>query len=105
MTPRKENTTMSSPDYRSVHLLVSGRVQGVGFRFFAVNRANRHGLTGWVRNLPDGRVEILAEGDPRSLAAFVEDVREGPGSALVANVQEEWQDIQAPRHGRFSVAF
>ncbi|MFW6180961.1 MAG: acylphosphatase [Spirochaetota bacterium] len=96
---------MPESDYRSVHLLVSGRVQGVGFRFFSVNHAHRLGLTGWVRNLPDGRVEILAEGDPRSLAAFVEDVREGPSSALVTDVQEEWQDIRAPRHGKFSIAW
>lgn len=96
---------MPPENYRSVHLLVSGRVQGVGFRFFAINRAHRYGLAGWVKNLPDGSVEILAEGEPETLSLFVEDVREGPSSARVAGVQEEWRDITAPRHGGFSIAY
>jgi acylphosphatase len=54
----------------------SGDVQGVGFRYTACRVADQHGVTGWVRNLPDGAVECVAEGAPAGLDAFVEDLRE-----------------------------
>jgi acylphosphatase len=54
----------------------SGRVQGVGFRYTAQAIARRYDVTGYVRNLPDGRVELIAEGDRHELAAFLDDVRE-----------------------------
>ena len=66
--------------------LVSGRVQGVGFRFFAEDAARREGLQGWVRNLPDGRVEIVAEGEAEAVARFESAVRQGPRSARVDGV-------------------
>jgi acylphosphatase len=62
---------------------LSGRVQGVGFRVFAWTAAAREGLHGWVRNLPDGRVEILAEGDVEALERFEHHVRHGPPGARV----------------------
>ncbi|GIW39526.1 MAG: acylphosphatase [Candidatus Binatia bacterium] len=80
-----------------VHLLVSGRVQGVGFRFSALDHARRLGLTGWVRNLPDGRVEIVAEGDPERIERFVRWCHEGPPGALVTHVEEE----RLPASGEF----
>lgn len=89
----------------AVHLHISGRVQGVGFRFFAVNQASQYGVTGWVRNLMDGRVEIEAEGEMEKLRMFLEDVRRGPGAGHVSGVDEEWREIEAPRHRRFSVAY
>ena len=67
--------------------LVEGEVQGVGFRYFAVRRALRIGVSGWVRNLPDGRVEALAEGTSTALAEFEAALRRGPDMALVTNVQ------------------
>jgi acylphosphatase len=67
--------------------LVSGRVQGVGFRFFVVRQAQRLGLAGWVRNLPDGRVEFEAAGEPSVLAALVEAVRRGPPQADITGVE------------------
>ena len=67
--------------------LVEGEVQGVGFRYFAVRRALRIGVSGWVRNLPDGRVEALAEGTVAALAEFEAALRRGPDMALVTNVQ------------------
>ena len=67
--------------------LVEGEVQGVGFRYFAVRRALRIGVSGWVRNLPDGRVEALAEGTEEALAEFEAALRRGPDMALVTNVQ------------------
>ena len=63
--------------------IISGRVQGVGFRYFAEESAAREGLHGWVRNLPDGRVEIAAEGDADALERFERRVRHGPPGARV----------------------
>jgi acylphosphatase len=67
---------------------ISGEVQGVGFRFFAQRAAARHQVTGYVRNLPDGRVEALAEGPPRNVEAFKNDLATGPAHAQVENVEE-----------------
>jgi acylphosphatase len=67
--------------------LVSGRVQGVGFRYFAQDVANREGLSGQVRNLPDGRVEVLAEGDEESLMRLEAALWRGPSHARVENVE------------------
>jgi acylphosphatase len=68
-------------------ILVSGRVQGVGFRFFTQAAAIREGLHGWVRNLPDGRVEISAEGEAEALDRFEHAVRHGPRGARVEDVE------------------
>jgi acylphosphatase len=67
--------------------VVSGRVQGVGFRFFAEDIARREGLQGVVRNLPDGRVEAIAEGDDESLARLEAALRRGPSHARVERVE------------------
>ncbi len=61
--------------------LISGRVQGVGFRFFVQAAAAREGLHGWVENRPDGQVAILAEGERESLDRFDHHVRRGPAGA------------------------
>jgi acylphosphatase len=66
--------------------VISGRVQGVGFRYFTQDRAILEGLTGWVRNLPDGRVEALAEGDVDAVTRFERALRTGPRSARVERV-------------------
>jgi len=66
--------------------LVSGRVQGVGFRYFAERIAAREGIHGWVRNLPDGRVEASAEGDAEAVERFERAVRHGPPAARVDDV-------------------
>jgi acylphosphatase len=63
--------------------LVSGRVQGVGFRFFTEAAAAREGLHGWVSNTPDGRVEILAQGDAEALERFEHAIAHGPRMARV----------------------
>ena len=67
--------------------LISGRVQAVGFRWFAESAASREGLHGWVRNLPDGRVEALAEGDAEALERFERALRHGPPAARVDTVE------------------
>jgi acylphosphatase len=69
------------------HALVCGRVQGVGFRCSCYYEARRLGLSGWVRNRPDGDVEIWAEGDTEKLDAFLQWLRRGPPGARVDQVQ------------------
>jgi acylphosphatase len=69
------------------HYLVEGRVQGVGFRFFVRTAAAREGLHGWVRNLPGGSVEIVAEGEVEALDRFEHQIRQGPRSSYVARVE------------------
>lgn len=69
------------------HFLISGRVQGVGFRISTQHEAQSLGLHGWVRNLPDGRVEILAWGDSRAMQAFETWCRHGPPHARVTDTE------------------
>jgi acylphosphatase len=69
--------------------LVSGRVQRVGFRYFTQDIASREGLTGYVRNLPDGRVEVVAEGDEASLTRLEAALWQGPSHARVEDVEIE----------------
>jgi acylphosphatase len=73
-----------------VWLLAKGRVQGVGFRFSAIDEARQLGLTGWVRNTRDGHVELVAEGDPPRLRSFVAWCHAGPPGALVRDVEQKW---------------
>ena len=68
-------------------IFVSGRVQGIGYRDWVVRTAQRNRLTGFVRNLKDGRVEILAAGGEEPLQALVESCREGPAMARVDHVE------------------
>ncbi len=77
--------------------VLSGRVQRVGFRFFAFDAADREGLTGFVRNLPDGRVEILVEGESEAVHRFEMAIRQGPRGARVDAVET---DVVAPTGSR-----
>jgi acylphosphatase len=78
-------------------VLMGGRVQGVAFRQQAVEEALRLGVTGWVRNLPDGRVEALVEGDKESVDALVAWCRRGPRLARVDEMRVTWE----PHRGEF----
>jgi acylphosphatase len=69
--------------------VVSGRVQGVGFRYFAYATASRDGLHGWVRNLVDGRLEAAAEGDADAMDRFEQALRHGPPGARVERLEIE----------------
>jgi acylphosphatase len=75
-----------------VRLIIRGRVQGVGFRFSALDEANDLALVGWVRNLAGGEVEIVAEGRRKSLKKLAAWAHLGPSSANVTDVREEWLD-------------
>lgn len=71
-----------------LHVRVSGVVQGVGFRWFVRERARRLGLAGWVRNLPDGSVEVAAAGDAEQLRLLRAELQQGPSGAAVDRLQE-----------------
>ena len=80
---------------KASRFFVNGRVQGVGFRFFAVGEAERLGLSGYVRNLRDGRVEAYAIGTPEQLAQFRARLEKGPRFSNVDFVAEQSADIDS----------
>jgi acylphosphatase len=75
-----------------LHCIITGRVQGVAFRNFAQSMALDLNLTGFASNLPDGTVEILAQGDFGVLKVFENHLATGPSGAMVKNVFEEWRE-------------
>jgi acylphosphatase len=77
---------------------IRGRVQGVGYRYFTQRIALRLGVRGWVRNLPNGDVEVHAEADSTTLAGFRQELERGPSSSTVGAVTEE----ATPRTDRYS---
>jgi len=79
-------------------------VQGVGFRYFVQHHARQLGLTGWVRNLPNGSVEILAEGNRDFVEGFIVHVRRGPHSAVVSNAEVIWKDPDG-QFERFDITY
>jgi acylphosphatase len=84
---------------RAWRWLVTGRVQGVGFRHFTVTQARQLGVLGWVKNLPDGRVEIRVTGEPEAVAAFKRRVEEGPRWGRVDHLEEEPREPDAAWEG------
>jgi acylphosphatase len=76
-----------------VHLRIRGRVQGVYFRASIVYEAQNFGLTGWVRNCPDGSVEAIAEGGRDKVEELIAWCRRGPSGARVENVAVDWQAV------------
>ncbi len=76
------------------HAFVRGVVQGVGYRYFAYRQATQKGITGYVRNLSDGRVEVFAEGEKDRLLEFLQDLKAGPSFAVVEDVAVKWLPFQ-----------
>ena len=76
------------------HVFVSGRVQGVFFRTETKDEARRQGVTGWVRNNSDGRVEAVFEGEKDKVEELIEFCRRGPPGARVTNIEVKWQDYK-----------
>ncbi|MFH5833342.1 acylphosphatase [Halalkalibaculum sp. DA384] len=76
---------------KRAHIFIEGRVQGVGFRHFTKTNARQLGVNGWVKNLPDGRVEAVFEGEEPPVKKMVERVKEGPRASSVSNVEVEWE--------------
>ena len=75
---------------KRLHAEIEGHVQGVGFRYFTLEQARRLGLTGWVRNMPNGHVEVTAEGSQQDLEEFLRRLYEGPSGAYVRNINYEY---------------
>lgn len=81
--------------HKRIHVFYSGRVQGVGFRYTVQSVASQLGLTGWVKNLRDNRVEVTCEGGDENIRSFLDTVKnEFPGHYIV-NIELNWEE---PRH-------
>jgi acylphosphatase len=85
-------------------MTVRGIVQGVNYRWFAQRGANELGLTGYVRNMPDGTVLVVAEGSRAAIEQLVETLRRGPSAAVVENISVEWGAPQG-EFERFEVRY
>lgn len=95
---------MDSPDQTGIRVLIAGRVQGVGFRYFAARVARDLGLKGYVLNRWDGRVEVEAEGDQGDLQRLVASLKEGPPGAYVDRVEVQWGPFTGKYHA-FQIRF
>jgi acylphosphatase len=93
---------MREPDLARLRILVHGRVQGVFFRHAAADEARSLGLRGWVKNLANGDVEIVAEGPRRELKVLAAWAHQGPRLARVTGVEEEWSDYRGDE-GPFAI--
>ena len=89
---------------KRMQVFFTGNVQGVGFRFTAGRLARRFPVTGFVRNLGDGRVEVTAEGEEAQLVEFLMAIRESGMKNYIRDVEAHWSDIQGCFKG-FSIAF
>lgn len=86
-----------------MHVWVSGHVQGVGFRYFVRQQAGKLPISGWVRNVSDGRVEVLAEGERADLETFLAAVQHGPSGSAVTQLAVDWRSA-AGQWSKFSIA-
>jgi acylphosphatase len=81
---------LGEKELKRAHLFISGRVQGVNFRYYTVRQAESLGVTGWVRNLWDGRVEAVFEGDETAVQGMIDWCQNGPRAARVDHVEARW---------------
>jgi acylphosphatase len=91
-------------DLVCVRIVISGVVQGVGYRYFAMKKAKDCGFGGYVKNLYNGDVEVEVEGEKGLINDFIEELKVGPMSSQVTNVNVEWRDYQN-RYNNFDVKF
>jgi acylphosphatase len=77
---------------RQIVVIVTGRLQGVGYRAFCADHGMKLNIIGYARNLPDGRVEVVAESDEATLRQLVKLMREGPALSLVRDVTYRWEE-------------
>ncbi len=85
-------------------IIVQGVVQGVGYRYFAMHKAKEYGITGYVQNLPDGNVLVVAEGEKGILNDFIKELKIGPASAHVTKIDIEFSENMTG-YKNFSVKF
>jgi acylphosphatase len=76
-------------------IIVQGIVQGVSYRFFAVKMAKQHNIKGYARNLPDGNVEVIAEGDEGMVNEFIKQLKIGPPAAHVTGIDVKWDNTDS----------
>jgi acylphosphatase len=88
----------------SAHLLISGLVQGVGYRWFVMRKANEYSLKGYVRNLYTDDVEVEVEGNKGLIQEFIKELRIGPRSAHVTDIKIQWGDYQG-KYKNFDIKF
>jgi acylphosphatase len=88
----------------SAHLLISGMVQGVGYRWFVMRKANEYNLKGYVRNLYTDDVEVEVEGDKGSVSEFIKELRIGPRSAHITDIKIQWGNYQG-KYKNFDIKF
>jgi len=89
---------------KHLHLKIFGVVQDVNFRWYARKEAKRLSLNGWVKNMSDGTVEIVVEGEEEKLKEFLEWCKIGPRGAIVSRVEEEWGEGER-EFGDFKIRF
>ena len=89
-------------EQKALHVIIEGRVQGVGFRYFVLGKANDLNLTGWVRNTYDDKVEVWAEGDREVLETLLIFLHRGPSSAFVSRLKQSWEEPNG-KYQRFSI--
>lgn len=85
------------------HLIISGRVQGVGFRYYTYRSAKELGIKGWVQNLQDGTVETVVTGSQEDVEKMVDKLKEGPPSSRVQNIEEINGQINADNFNDFTI--
>jgi len=93
-----------STDSKRYSMIVMGRVQGVGYRFFAKETADRYGISGWVRNCFSGDVEIEAQGHQELLQQFFKELKKGPPMGYVNDIQKKEIEVEKGEK-QFSVRF
>lgn len=98
MPPKK------GPAGAAASVRISGRVQGVGYRYFAERTASALGLTGWVRNLPNGEVEAEVEGSKPAIESWIKQLREGPPLAQVDRLDTSWF-LASNKFNTFTIKF
>jgi acylphosphatase len=86
-----------------LHVRIYGTVQGVGFRWFVRERARRLGLSGWVRNMVDGSVEVAAAGDEQQVELLRSELQRGPSGAIVKQIEDLETSLEAPMESPFGI--
>ena len=93
-----------SENIKTYKILVSGRVQGVGFRYFSQSRASKYNIKGFIRNTYDNKVEIVCQGEEEELEQFINEVRKGPAFSVVSDMEIE--EIKKPqKYNSFDIKF
>ena len=98
-TERSVLKDMEAMTQNTFHAVIKGKVQGVGYRVFAMQSARHHGVRGWVRNREDGTVELHAEGDELVLTEFLTDLYRGPIMGHVADIDIVWSTAEQTHSG------